>query len=306
MVIRNFSWDDIPSLADLENQLRQAQGNDISTNPSLLRERLRLPGVFPEDNCLLYESNGVVKGYALIRPELRIGRTVLDLMVYPDYSEQGVERALVRAALTRAQELRASVLHVQVPKGSFWKKLLKGEGLKPVHRYWTMRWKEDTPPPIELPEGFSLRTYKPGDAETLTRIQNAAFEGSWGFCPNTPEEIQYRAAMSISSPEGILFLSQGDGIGGYCWTCVLGSSGEAVGVISMIGIDPAYRQQGLGRPLLSAGIGFLCSRKVKYIELSVDGENDPAIRLYQSVGFHKAAEHQWFEAHLENLSLAEA
>ena len=59
----------------------------------------------------------------------------------------------------------------------------------------------------------------------------------------------------------------------------------------MIGIDPNHRSQRLGKPLLLAGLKFLHSRGAQYVELEVDSQNLPAIRLYDSLGFKR----YWFE-----------
>ena len=41
-----------------------------------------------------------------------------------------------------------------------------------------------------LPVGVSLRPFVSGaDEADLASVQNAAFEGSFGFAPNTPEQI---------------------------------------------------------------------------------------------------------------------
>ncbi|MFB3092147.1 MAG: GNAT family N-acetyltransferase [Dehalococcoidia bacterium] len=300
MAIRNFRWEDIPAIADLESRLLQNEGNTASASQQSVQEHLGQPNLHVEEDLFLYEVNGSLGGLAMVCLEPPIKRSVLILRIHPDHEAQGIEQALVQVALKRARELKASVLHVQVPQGSPWSKLLEEEGFNAVRVYWVMHWDVQGLPPIEVPEGFSFRTYgRAGDAETLTRIQNAAFGVSWGFSPNTPEEIAYRADMSMISHQGIIFLSEGEAVSGYCWTLVLDRGKWKVGVISMIGIDPAYRQRRLGKPLLKAGLEYLSSQGVGHVELEVDGENKPATRLYLSMGFKKVAERHWFEASLE-------
>ena len=297
MVIRNFRWNDIPALVELENRLRQAQGDTSSATEEFLREYLGQPNLRVEENCFLYEVNGRPIGYALVCPEPSTSRSVLELKIHPEYAGQNVERALIQAALRRAVELNAKVLHFQTPQNSFLENLLTTEGFAHVRLYWTMRWDTKNLPSVITPDGFFLRSYdRQEDAENLMRIQNSAFDGTWGFSPNTVEEIRYRANMSITSPQGIIFLCNEETIAGYCWTFVLERHGGTVGVISMIGIDPAYRQQRLGRPLLQAGLKYLSSRGVSYVELEVDSQNGPAVGLYRGMGFEKVMECQWFGA----------
>ena len=138
---------------------------------------------------------------------------------------------------------------------------MEEQGFSQVRNYWLMRWQEAEVSRAELPQGFAIEKFQPGDAERLTQAQNASFGGSWGFCPNTVEEVSYQAGMSISSPEGILFLAHGDNTAGYCWTNILGDPQNPVGVIGMVGIDPAYRSRGLSRPILLAGMEYLHTTK---------------------------------------------
>ncbi len=150
----------------------------------------------------------------------------------------------------------------------------------------------------ELPAGFAVRSYHNGDAPVFTQVQNDAFEGSWGFCPNTVEQIEYRSGMANTSHQGILLLCEGDKTAGYCWTCLVPARNGTKGVIGMIGVVPGYRGRGISRPILLEGMKYLRSIDVTEIGLQVDGSNAPAIGLYTSVGFEKAGESQWFTREL--------
>jgi mycothiol synthase len=161
-----------------------------------------------------------------------------------------------------------------------------------------MVWRQEQLPQVLLPHGFSIRPFKAGDAPTLTAVQNAAFAGSWGFCPNTVEQVEYRSAMTNTSPRGILFLCHGEQVAGYCWTCVVPLGSQTRGLISMVGVLPDYRRRGVGRPVLLAGMDYLRSIGVYDIGLNVDRDNAPALRLYNSVGFQKVRELHWFEINL--------
>jgi mycothiol synthase len=297
--IREFQWKDLPALLHLENILRRAQGDSTPADKKLLKEYLALPSLHVEDNLFLCGDGNALYGAALVVPELRITRTVLDLRVLPESPHPGVESALIRTAMKRAQDLGARVMHVQKPPTPYWRGVFAREGFTPCRLYWTMRWPVRPLPPSALPPGYSFRSYGGSDdAVVLTQIQNAAFNGSWGFSPNTEEEIKYRAAMSITPPGGILFLQDGQSVAGYCWTFVMPRQGALIGIISMIGIHPDYRARRLGRPLLQESLRYLTSRDVSAVELEVDSSNRPAIGLYHSLGFEKTAESQWFESPL--------
>ncbi len=299
MRMRSFTWADLPALVELVRAVRKTEGDGRIVNESSLKEELSIPGLDPERDCTLFEDEKSFLAYSILHTELRIGRTILEIGVHLDHNEKdGLERAAVRAGLAYAKSLGAGVLHVCVPPSEFWTDLLKEEGFSQVREYWMMKWQDESVPSVELPQGFSIEGFQPGDEERLTRVQNASFTGSWGFCPNTIEEVSYLAGMSICTPDGILFLAHGAETAGYCWTSVLGDARNPVGVIWMIGVAPAYRGQGLGNPILMAGMEYLKSRGVGSITLDVDGGNTLAIKLYTSVGFEKALEVHWFEAEL--------
>ena len=296
MDVRKFTWADLPQLTHLMD-LASPSEEGLKTEDRL-SEDLGRPGLHPEANCTLFEEGGKLVAASLIHPEIIISRTVLEMWLHPEHIKPSLQSALVRTAISHAKSMGSRVLHVCVSPLGPWPALLEEEGLAKVRTYWLMRWQEPDLPLVEVPEGLILARYSPGNAQELTGIQNAAFGGHWGFCPNTSEEIAYRAEMSISPHDGIQLLRRDAATVGYCWTCTLGDVPHSIGVISMIGIDPAYRGMGLSRPVLLAGMEYLRSRDVKYTQLDVDSENTPAVKLYRSIGFKVVEELHWFEASL--------
>jgi len=234
----------------------------------------------------------------LIFPEPPVRRAVLALDVAPHLEGSEQEEELVRQAIGRARELNAGIAHICLGPDSLRRELLQRRGFHLERVYWDMVWKGERLPEAEAPPGFTLRNFKTGDAQALAEIQNAAFIGSWGFCPNTVEQIEYRSSMSNTSHQGILFLYDQHNLAGYCWTCIAPSDGKNKGIIGMIGIAPDYRGKGVSKPVLVAGMDYLRSIHVDEIGLHVDGQNTPAIRLYTSVGFEKVGELHWYEYRL--------
>ena len=161
-----------------------------------------------------------------------------------------------------------------------------------------MVWRQDSLPVTPVPDGFNVRPFQAGDAALLAEVQNSAFAASWGFSPNTPEQIEYRSSMANTSHQGILFLVRGENIAGYCWTCMVPVKGNIRGVIGMIGVVPDFRGQGISHSILLAGMHYLRTLNVSEIGLEVDGSNTPGVRLYTSVGFQKVGERHWFELEL--------
>jgi ribosomal protein S18 acetylase RimI-like enzyme len=88
----------------------------------------------------------------------------------------------------------------------------------------------------------------------------------------------------------------------YCWTRIFtgarGVSGPEKGEIHMLGVDPDYRNQSIGRNVLLAGLLDLKQSGIREVELTADGQEPAALALYASVGFKKYTRIDWFEKKL--------
>jgi len=293
--VRKFTWQDLPALLDFIGTVQAQNQQDRKVRQKSFQENLRQPELYPEENCLLLEAGGRVLGCCLIFPEPPISRAVLALDVAPQLEGGEQEEELVQRALVRSGELKAKIAHICLGPDSLRSELIQRQGFHLERVYWDMMWLGDRLPQVDPPLGFTLRNFRAGDAASLAEVQNAAFTGSWGFCPNTVKQIEYRSSLSNTSHRGILFLYDQDNLAGYCWTCIAPSGGKTKGIIGMIGITPDYRGKGVSKPVLVAGMEYLQSIQVDEIGLHVDGQNTPAIRLYTSVGFEKVGELHWYE-----------
>ena len=299
MPVRSYTGDQLLGLLDFIEAVRGwgSQGRDLARR--IYREVLAQPDLAPSDNCFLLEEEGKIQGLCLVFPELPIGRTVLEFEIAPRLSGSSGEKDLLHRGMERARELGARVAHICPPEAQRLAGLLCAERFVHARTYLDLVWDQAELPSWQTPDGFSVRSFQPGDASLLTEIQNSAFDGSWGFCPNSVEQIEYRASMSNTSHHGIIFLHQDEKPAGYCWTCVTPVNGGIRGLIGMIGVVPDFRGQGVSRAILLAGMAHLRSIGVADIALQVDGSNTPAIRLYTSVGFEKVGDIHWFERDLE-------
>jgi len=276
-----------------------SQHNPTGESHDLCRDTfesvLGQPGLDPGENCLLLEASGRIRGMALVFQEFPISRSVIEVMVEPGLSGSAEEVELVQRALARANDLGLSVVHVCVMPDSGTGRVLDQMGFSRVRTYLDMLWNQSDLPELELPAGFSVRAFREGDTQLLTQVQNDAFTGSWGFCPNTEEQIEYRTRMPNTTKAGIVFLLEGESPAGYCWTVTVPAENGVRGVIGMIGVVPQFRGKGVSRHILHAGMKHLRSVGLAEIGLEVDSSNDPAVRLYTSTGFKTVGERHWFE-----------
>ena len=292
--VRNFAWDDLEALTLLHNAVTRIAETGWAFEPGDMRLLLSQPAYEPTEDCFLAFSQSQLAGYALLTREPRIDRAVAGGGVAERYRNRGLGRLLLDAVSRRASAAR---LDVQVPAGSEpGRRLLEGAGFEVVRRYWSLEWDGTSLPSPRLPHGFSTRSIEAGkDEGLLADLQNAAFQGQWGFSPNTPDEIAAKMRLRWHGPGGMLFLLDGDTPVGYNWTARASSDPGFTGRIGMTGVHPSYRGRGLGRGVVLAGMEHLRAEGAGRIELEVDAGNAPARELYLSIGFRKTAESIWYE-----------
>ncbi len=295
MPVLSFTPDKLPALLDFveAGSTWGEQGRDLGRK--IFEQILGQPGLDLLSHCFLLEEGGAVLGYCLVHHEGAISRMVLEPKVASRFEGTPSEQELILRALSRAEEHGPGAVHVCVQIPSSAASFLTEQGFAPVRSYDDMVWDREELPSIVIPEGFSLRSFQPGDAPLLADVQNSAFAASWGFCPNTVEQIEYRSSMANTFHKGVCFLWHGERAAGYCWTCLVPMNGSIRGMIGMIGVVPDYRGRGISSSILVAGMESLRSWGVADIGLQVDSSNTPGVRLYTSIGFEKVGQLNWLE-----------
>lgn len=265
----------------------------------IISENLERPNYSPEQDLFIAEISGQLVGFTNITPELITRRIILDCLVHPEHREKGLARKLLGYATRRAEELKAKVAHVNIrPDNTTARSVLSRLGFRVVRRFLELRLTL-----VDLPDAahntYSCRHLQPGEEDKLTRLQNRCFTGTWGYNPNTTEEIIYSINLGHCSPDDVVLTCNGDTLTGYCWTKIIceteTANGERKGRILMMGVDPDYRGRGIGKIVLLAGLSHLKSKGVRVVELTVDSENEVACALYRSVGFQTWTSSLWYE-----------
>jgi len=277
---------------------------DAEEERSHFRARLELPGADALDNVFIAEQSGEFVGSAIAAVEPAIDRAVGEFGVIQSALGQGIGRLLLARLERRAHEAGVAVHQVNVHHtNTRLRSFMDAAGYMQIRIFNELKYRP-APAYLEgdyrpLPEGISLRPFVSGaDEAALANMQNAAFEGSFGFAPNTPEQIAGYVEMR-GAPGDILIAedSSGDVIG-YVWTSVTENnddSGEMTGMIEMTGVLPSQRGRGVGSAVIAAGLRHLRERGAGVIDLEVDGENLSARRIYKDLGFKKIGEQFWYE-----------
>ena len=312
LTIRNYAEDDLPALLDFVVPMPQNGGDanlDAAVHRSVFTDIMRLPGRDQQRDCLLlFQDAGdgapALQGFCLVFPEPSGkdspgGRCVLNIHVDRGEEHETGWRALVRAGLQRARDTGAAVAHIALWPPYDRAEALAADGFAAARVYWNMTWENQVIPDVEMPDSYQVRSFTEHDVAALTATHNSAFAGTWWFAPYTEQQTAHRAGMANTSHDGIKLLFQDEQLAGYCWTLLMSDGQRHQGVIGSIGLAPEFRGGGISRLILAAGMRYLRSAGADYIRLEVDGDNAPAIRLYQSMGFQKTGELHWYEHRLE-------
>ena len=304
-IIRNYRPSDFNHYVQLHRRSKRHEETHGSVSAQLLAEALGHPSFNPEMDLLMAEENPQQQliGYVSIFREPGIGRALLDGLVHPAKRGAGVGTDLFVHAVECARTAGLRRVQICVPETNLpAKNLLTGLGLNFFRLFWGYTLNLDK---IRLPDfeagQFTFRNLKPEEADDLTTIQNRSFADTWGFNPNTSEEISYRINSISCSPENVIMVYFGTKPVAYCWTRIHRGgvpNGRGRGEIHMLGVDPDFRRQSLGRKVLTAGLSYLKEKGVDIVELMADGEMPAALALYESAGFTKYIRTEWYEKKL--------
>jgi mycothiol synthase len=303
-IIRNFHPDDLSSYVELSVEAAKLAPAGRPASPQAISEELGRPNHLPEQNLFLAELAGKVIGYMDVRAEPAIARAMLDCFVHPEHRRKGLTTELFHHASRRARELGARMAQANVAEdNAAAKALLSKLGFRFARRFLNLTLElSKARLPDEEDVALSARHLQRGEEEELARIQNRSFAGTWGYNPNTLEEVVYRLNMTGSSPEDVILVFDGDRPAGYCWTRTRpeASAGAAyMGRIMMLGVDPDYRGRGIGKRALLAGLAHLKSKGIQVAGLTVDSQNAVAYALYESCGFQFSSAGAWYEKTLD-------
>jgi len=303
--IRNYDSKDFEKLAQLVTEAHELGRPYCLFSPFDFFDSLSQSDSSSKGNLFIAERSGEIVGYAEVKPELNIGRAVLRWLVHPRHRRGELPLRLIDRAVDRTRKLGIMVLHANIFQDSVTaKRLLTRMGFTIVRRFLELRLNlaEMVLPNISK-IALRCRSLQPGEEGRLTQLQNRSFAGTWGFNPNTIEEITYRVNLPNSSPDDIFLIFDSDKPVGYCWTRIelwkKKAQGEGTGRIYMLGVDPDYRGRGLGRQLLLIGLSHLGGKSLRVAVLTVDSENKTARALYRSVGFELWKSSLWYEKSLD-------
>jgi mycothiol synthase len=302
--IRNYQPSDFDNYIRFRMEAQKREPSEKLLSPHHIAEELTVPKYFPERDLFVAKMTGSIIGYISVFLELEIGRALVEGLVHHQHRKKGVAIKLFRYAYQHAKNSGVKVAQINMPEtNTAAKSLMPDLDFRFIRHFLELKLDiYNTHLPDINPHEFNMRTLQRGEEDKLTGLQNRCFTGSWGFNPNTSEDIVYRLNLSGCSPEDVTIAYKGDRPVGYCWTRKILIAGpdpqENKGLIHMMGVVPEYRSKGIGKKVLLAGLKYLRCNNICRVELTVDKKNPAARGLYESVGFKESMIFEWYEKKL--------
>jgi len=206
-----------------------------------------------------------------------VGDAPVEIVVDPAHRRAGKGRRILDELMADGEDRYWA--HGDLPAAQA---LAASAGLSPERILLVLRLTfEGSPAPERVPDGITLRSYVPQDAEQLIAVNARAFAHHPEQGAMDAADFARRTSAEWFDPAG-LFVAERDGrIVGFHWTKVEDGSGE----VYVVGIDPDAQGGGLGTALTARGLRHLYEQGLPIVDLYVEGDNAPALTVYRNLGF---------------------
>jgi mycothiol synthase len=261
----------------------RADGQQAVSEQGRLQLRGRREGV---RHLVLREPSGELVGYAQLEDTDPVEAPAAELVVRPAHRGRGHGRALGVTLLKESgKRLRvwahgghASARHLAQVLG-----LTLFRELRQMRRPLGSPDELGIPEPA-LPEGVTVRTFRPGEDDAAWRAANAA---AFAHHPEqgslTQRDLDDRKGEGWFDPAGFFLAERAGEIVGFHWTKA--HAEERLGEVYVVGVRPDAQGGGLGRALTAIGLRYLAARGLPTAMLYVDADNFAAVSVYDRLGF---------------------
>lgn len=147
-------------------------------------------------------------------------------------------------------------------------------------------YRMDRPLPVDLPFELVTRSFVSGaDDEAFLEVNRRSFSEHPEQGDMTLDLLHERLDEPWYDPSGFLLTEVDGRLAGFCWTKTFPDQHPPSGEIFIIGVHPDFFGQGLGKHLVLAGLDHLHRQGMQHGFLFVEGNNAPAVGLYERLGF---------------------
>ncbi|MFF3765604.1 mycothiol synthase [Streptomyces sp. NPDC001922] len=251
--------------------------------------RLQLRGGRREGvrHLLLYADEGdggrTLAGYAQLEETDPVEAPAAELVVHPGHRGRGHGRALGCALLDASGKRLRMWAHGGHPAARHLAQVLGMSLFRELRQMRRPLADLSLADPV-LPEGVTVRTFRPGQDDAAWLAANAA---AFAHHPEqgslTQRDLDDRMAEAWFDPQGF-FLAEKEGrIVGFHWTKV--HAAEQLGEVYVVGVVPGAQGGGLGKALTAIGLRHLAASALPTAMLYVDADNTAAVTVYERLGF---------------------
>jgi mycothiol synthase len=296
---------DLPLIADLINACEAVDQTEDGTSVEELRSEFSYPNVDQQRDLRLWEAaDGALIGFGQVWVPATGDEAdgFLWFKAHPEHRDGTLESEILSWGEQRVREIgQERQIPAKLRAGARTDRperiaLLERHGFQIGRYFLRMRRSLDGPiPEPTLPDGFTLR-HLSGQEEVPAWVDlfNESFIDHWNHHPLTIEERLHWASEPTYRLDQDLIATAPDGAFAAFCKCYISDEqnrrlGRSEGWISLLGSRRGYRNLGLGRAVLLAGLRRLQADGAESAVLGVDASSPTgATRLYESVGFETA------------------
>ncbi|MCQ6564036.1 GNAT family N-acetyltransferase [Paenibacillus mendelii] len=138
-------------------------------------------------------------------------------------------------------------------------------------------------PPLQLAQGYSIRTFQPGDEAAWESIIGEAFGGAYLFEHMTKDDPY--------APERVFFVCSDDQPVATASAWWRPQWGEFTGYLHMVGVLPSQAGKRLGYTASLAAMHRMAEENRSRAILNTDDFRIPAIKIYLNLGYEPVVDH---------------
>jgi ribosomal protein S18 acetylase RimI-like enzyme len=274
MEARPAGWNDFDAVCALLSTRSRAVHGVSEVRPEHVRADWELPSFeVGRDNWVAVEQ-GRLTGYAAVSPTCELDLASVDA---------ATGETLLALAVAGARARALDAIRVFVPGADERLLALVDQHGFELETEILRMWKtlDGSDPDPVWPDGVTIRTYEPADAEAVKQLLDEAYL-AWdaSYVPRSSEDwIRWMTGDADFDP-AVWWLAESNGrlVG-----CALHWRS---GWVKDLAVAESQRGRGLGASLLLQGLGEFARRGVPRVGLKVDASNPTgAVRLYERLGF---------------------
>lgn len=294
-LIRHYEPEkDLVPLSKLLTEIESMDHDGEDTSEEALRTALTWPNYRPSQDVWVAELDGQLVGYA-VSLEQPSQRSTVYAVVHPTHRRKGLGTQFLNLITARAGALDSNNMLIYANERNVASvQFLNKHNIQRVGSSGVMKSAGTMDiPAFEFPIGFTLKQYaEVNEPRILLQALNVCYLDMWGHQHNehpSEEELKSPRFLQYYNAEDILLLFDAHnsitGIISLKSEARKDDDGKFMDLIDAPGVIKAYREQGLQRQLVLAGIQHLHQKGTRPLILEFWGEDESVLNIYRELGF---------------------